>query len=194
MPEPLESFRLSDTPVAPRPEFARTLRTALERVAATTEGSPDMTTTMTTTLTPYLAVDGAAAAIDFYVRAFGAVERYRLVGADGRIGHADLEIGGATLYLADEFPESGVLGPRAIGGSPVLLHLEVPDVDAAFARAVEAGATVVRPIEDQFYGERGGTLADPFGYVWTLQTHIEDVSPDEMARRWADISGSEDTD
>jgi PhnB protein len=194
MPEPLESFRMSNAPVAPRPDFARALRTALERAAATPERSVDMTTTITTTLTPYLAVHDAAAAIDFYVQAFGAVERYRLVGADGRVGHADLGIGDATLYLADEFPESGVRGPRAIGGSPVLLHLRVPDVDAAFERAVAAGATVVSPVENQFYGERGGTVADPFGYVWMLQTHIEDVSPDEMSRRWDDIQRGEEPD
>lgn len=188
MPDPLESFQISMTPIAPRPEFARSLRERLVRAANDDDRSDNMTTTATvTTLSPYLSVHDAAAAIDFYVRAFGAVERYRLTGTDGRVGHADLDIAGNTIMLADEFPEAGVRGPIALGGSPVLMHLQVPDADAAVARAVEAGARIVRPVEDQFYGERGGTVADPFGHVWMVQSHIEDVTPGEMSRRWAEI-------
>jgi PhnB protein len=189
MPDPLESFQISVTPIQPRPEFARMLRDRLVRIASEDDRSDLMTTTATatTTLSPYLSVHDAAAAIDFYVRAFGAVERYRLTGSDGRVGHADLDIAGNTIMLADEFPEAGARGPIAFGGSPVLMHLQVPDADAAVARAVEAGATIVRPVEDQFYGERGGTVADPFGHVWMVQSHIEDVTPEEMSRRWAEI-------
>jgi PhnB protein len=191
MPDPLESFRLSNTPVAPRPEFTRALRAELERMAnADDEGNTTMTTaptttsTTSTTLAPYLTVRNTAAAIDFYVRAFGAEERYRLVGPDGRVGHADLVIGGQTLMLADEYPEYGVLAPESIGGSPVSLHLEVPDVDTTVARAVEAGATLERPVAREFYGARSGTLRDPFGHRWTIQTHVEDVTPEQMTRRW----------
>jgi PhnB protein len=142
---------------------------------------------MPTTLTPYLVVDGAAEAIAFYTHAFGAEETMRLAEPSGRIGHAEITIGKALVMLADEFPEMNIRGPRALGGSPVTLHLQVDDVDAVAARAVDAGATVVFPVKDQFYGERSGRFTDPFGHVWVLSTHIEDVSPEEMQRRYDDL-------
>lgn len=134
-------------------------------------------------VTPYLGIDGAAAAIDFYVRAFGATEGFRLVAPDGKIGHAEIRIGDSTLMLADACADSPLRPPGALGGASVGLHLYVEDVDALFAQAVAAGARVVRPVQDQFYGDRSGTLADPFGHVWFLATHREDVAPEEISRR-----------
>ncbi len=136
-------------------------------------------------VTPYLIVSDAARAIDFYTRAFGATEQFRLDAPGGKIGHAELRIGDSMVMLADEFPDMGARGPQTIGGSPVQLLLYVPDVDAVFARAVSAGAVAARPVKDQFYGDRSGNLTDPFGHSWTVATHTEDVSPDEMARRSA---------
>jgi PhnB protein len=133
-------------------------------------------------VTPYLIVSGAARAIDFYQRAFGAVELFRLEGPDGTIGHAEIRIGNSPVMLADamnDYPD-----PLKLGGAAVSFMIYVPDVDAAFARAVAAGATVKRPVADQFYGDRTGTLADPFGHVWSFSTHVEDVSPEEMDRRF----------
>lgn len=135
------------------------------------------------TATAYLIVNDAAAAIEFYKKAFGAIEVLRLNGPGPRIGHAEIRVGNSSIYLADEFPEHGVRGPQSFGGSPVTLNLEVDDVDAFAARALAAGATVVRPIQDQFYGERSGKFADPFGYTWNLSTHTEDLTGDEMQRR-----------
>lgn len=140
-------------------------------------------------LTPYLILDGAAEAIAYYKAAFGATELMRLPMPGGKIGHAELQIGDSRFMLADEFPEMGARGPKSIGGSPVGLCLYLPDVDAAFARAVAAGGTVERPVADQFYGDRAGTLVDPFGHKWTLATHTEDVSAEEMARRMAGMGG-----
>jgi len=137
----------------------------------------------TVSATPYLTVNDAAAAIEFYKKAFGAVEVMRLVGPGTKIGHAEFRIGNALFMLADEFPDYGEFSPQSVGGSPVKLHMYVPDVDAAFQRAVEAGATVVRPVADQFYGDRSGQVKDPFGYRWILSTHREDVSAEEMERR-----------
>jgi PhnB protein len=134
---------------------------------------------------PYLIVDGAAAAIDFYKAVFGATERVRMSGPDGRIGHAELQIGGSVIMLADENPEMGIKGPKAIGGTPVTLHVYVEDSDAAFERALNAGATSLRPIEDQFYGDRSGQFEDQFGHRWNVATHVEDVPPDEMEKRAA---------
>ena len=136
-------------------------------------------------VTPYLAVDGAAAAIDFYTAVFGAKERMRMGGPDGKIGHAELAIGDSLIMLADEFPEFGNLGPKTIGGSPVMIAIYVEDVDAVFARALEAGATELRAIEDQFYGDRTGQIEDPFGHRWSVATHVEDVPPEEMEARAA---------
>ena len=134
--------------------------------------------------TPYLCCADAAAAIDFYRRAFGAEEKLRLAGPDGRVGHAELMIGAATIMLADEHPEMGFRSPRALGGSPVTIHLYVPDVDALVARAEAAGATVTRPVADQFYGDRSAQLEDPFGHHWSFATHVEDVSSEELQRRF----------
>jgi PhnB protein len=138
-------------------------------------------------LSPYICVDGAGAAIDFYGRILGAVERMRLPGSDGKVGHAELQFGGDLLMLSDEFPEMGVLGPKTVGGTPVTLSVYVDDVDATFAAALAAGATEVTPVEDKFYGDRSGQFLDPFGHRWNVATHVEDVAPEEMARRMADM-------
>ena len=134
-------------------------------------------------VTPYLAIAGASAAIEFYKKAFGAKELYRLPLSVNRIGHAELQIGDSRIMLADESPEMEAYGPKALGGSPVGLAVYVENVDAVFNQAVQAGARVLRPLRDQFYGDRSGSLEDPFGHKWTLATHIEDVSPDEMLKR-----------
>ncbi|MEO8450348.1 MAG: VOC family protein [Gemmatimonadota bacterium] len=134
-------------------------------------------------ITPYLAVAKGVDAIEFYRRAFGATELIRLTDPDGRVGHAELEIGGGRVMLSDEYPEMEVRGPASLGGSSVTIHVYVADVDAACDRAVAAGATVLRPVADQFYGDRGGKLLDPFGHVWWLASRIESVSPAEMKRR-----------
>jgi PhnB protein len=135
------------------------------------------------TVTPYLIVKGAAAAIEFYKVAFGATERFRMEGPGGTVGHAEVQIGDSVVMLADEHPAFGALGPQTIGGTPVGLAVYVPNVDAVFAAAVAAGAAVKRPLQDQFYGDRSGTFTDPFGHQWTVATHIEDVPPEEMKRR-----------
>ena len=140
-------------------------------------------------LTPYICVDGAAAAIDFYAKVFGAQERMRMPSPGGKVGHAELLIGDALLMLADEHPDMGVHGPKSVGGTPTTLNLYVDDVDAVFARATEEGAKVLRPVEDQFYGDRTGQFEDPFGHRWSVATHIEDVPPDEMQRRAAEVMG-----
>ncbi len=137
-------------------------------------------------VTPYLIVDGGAAAIDFYASVLGATERMRMDAPEGRIGHAELEIGDSVIMLADEHPEVNARGPRSIGGTPVSLHMYVEDVDSVFERAIEAGAKPVRPVEDQFYGDRLGSFEDPFGHHWSVATHVEDVSADEMSKRMAD--------
>ena len=137
------------------------------------------------TVTPYLIVKGAARAIEFYKEVFGATELMRLAGPDGRVGHAELRLGDSTIMLADEHPEVDARGPRTVGGTPVSLLLYVEDVDNRFNKALAAGAVQRRPVQDQFYGDRNGTLEDPFGHVWTLAKHIEDVSPEEMTRRIA---------
>jgi PhnB protein len=136
-------------------------------------------------VTPYLIVNGAASALDFYKRAFGATEVLRVDGPDGCISHAELLLGDSHVMLADEFPAMGFRGPVSYGGTPVLLMLYVPDVDERCRLAVQAGARVLRPLADQFYGDRTATLLDPFGHIWTVATHKEDVPPDELARRAA---------
>ncbi|HUG94430.1 MAG TPA: VOC family protein [Planctomycetaceae bacterium] len=136
------------------------------------------------TVTPYLFVRGAAQAIDFYRQAFGAVETARLAGAQGKLGHAEIRIGDSAIMLADEMPEMGISSPQTLGGAPMCLLLYVDDVDARFQQALSAGATEVRPVRDQFYGDRSGTLADPFGHLWTIASHVEDVSPEELLRRF----------
>jgi PhnB protein len=140
------------------------------------------------TVTPYLIVDGAAKAIDFYTRAFGAKEVLRLPMGD-RIGHAEVRIGDSHVMLADPFPERDVHAPGKFGGSPVSLMLYVEDVDAVWKRALAAGGVETRPLRTEFYGDRTGTLKDPFGHAWTLSMHVEDVSPEEMERRMKDAPG-----
>jgi PhnB protein len=140
-------------------------------------------------VTPYLIVDGASDAIDFYTSVFGATERMRMGGPDGKVGHAELEIGDALVMLSDEYPEMNAVSPKTVGGTPVTVMVYVEDVDATVARAVALGATVVRPIEDQFYGDRSGRFEDPWGHDWYVATHVEDVSPEEMERRAAEMAG-----
>jgi PhnB protein len=134
---------------------------------------------------PYLTVDGASAAIDFYTKVLGAKERVRMPGPGGKVGHAELEIGDSVVMLADAFPDMGGPTPKALGGTPVTIMVYVDDVDSVFERALGAGATAERPIENQFYGDRAGQFADPFGHKWFVATHVEDVSPEEMAKRAA---------
>lgn len=138
-------------------------------------------------ITPYLIVDGAAKALEFYRQAFGAEETVRMPMPGGRIGHAEMRIGSSTIMLADENPEMGARSPRHHQGSPVSLMLYVEDVDKVFARAVAAGGTVYRPLANQFYGDRSGGVTDPFGHKWYIATHIEDVSPEEMKRRMSQL-------
>ena len=134
-------------------------------------------------VTPYLIVDGAAQALEFYKQVFGATERMRMAAPNGRIGHAEMRIGDSAVMLADEVPDMGYRGPKAYGGSALSLMLYVDDVDATFRRALAAGAIERRAVQNQFYGDRSGTLEDPFGHTWTVSTHVEDIAPDEMARR-----------
>jgi len=138
--------------------------------------------------TPYLVVDGAAKALDFYAHAFGAAERMRMPAPGGRVGHAEISIGDSIIMLADEHPDMDARGPRSYGGSPVSLVLYVADVDATVKRAVDQGAKLVHPVEDKFYGDRMGTVEDPFGHRWHVATHQEDVPPAELARRAAAMS------
>jgi PhnB protein len=139
-------------------------------------------------LTPYLSVRGAAQAIDFYKAAFGAKEVMRMPGPEGKLGHAEVRIGEALVMLADEHGAMDFLGPQARGGTTVLLHLYVKDVDATLKRAVDAGGELVRPLQNQFYGDRTGSIRDPFGHVWHLATHVEDVAPAEMRKRAAELA------
>ena len=140
-------------------------------------------------VTPYLIIKGAAEAIEFYKKAFGAMELFRMGQPDGRIGHAEIKIGDSAIMLADEFPELGHKSPKSLGGSPVSLMIYVEDVDAVFAQAIASGAAEERPVEDKFYGDRGGSLVDPFGHIWHIATHIEDLSPEQMQERATAASG-----
>jgi len=140
-------------------------------------------------VTPYLHVDGASKAIEFYRTVFGAKERMRMAAPDGRIGHAELEIGNSMIMVADEHPDMNIRGPKSIGGTPVTVLVYVEDVDRAFERALKAGAKELRPVENQFYGDRSGQFEDPFGHQWNVATHVEDVPPDEMAKRAAKMMG-----
>ncbi len=140
-------------------------------------------------LTPYLIIKNAADAIEFYKKAFGATELFRIDQPDGKIGHAEIKIGDSPIMLSDEFPEMGHRGPQSLGGSPVSLMLYVEDVDAVVNRATTAGAKLDRPVEDKFYGDRAGSLTDPFGHIWHIGTHKEDVSPQEMEKRAAAAAG-----
>jgi len=171
----------------PRPGFKARLKSDLQRrasMASSAKAVPEFRAT----ITPYLSVKGAAAAIEFYEKAFGATEVSRIMQPDGRVGHSEINIGGAKFFLADEFPEIGFRSPESLGGSPIHIHLDVPDVDESARRMVAAGATVARPVADQFYGDRSGQFRDPFGYTWTLSTRKEEVSPEEVRRRAAALA------
>ena len=139
-------------------------------------------------ITPHLVCAGAAKALDFYQQAFGATEVGRMPGPDGRLMHAAMKIGDSTVMLADEMPEWGSLGPKALKGSPVTIHIYVEDVDALVARAVKAGAKVTMPVEEQFWGDRYGKLEDPFGHHWSVATHVRDVTPEEMKKAMHQMS------
>ena len=134
-------------------------------------------------VTPYLIVDGGSEAIDFYTSVLGATERMRMPAPGDKVGHAELELGDSLIMLADEAPEVEARGPRTVGGSPVLLHVYVEDVDAVFDRAIQAGAQELRAVETKFYGDRSGEFEDPFGHRWSVASHVEDVSPEEMEQR-----------
>ncbi len=140
-------------------------------------------------VTPYLCIKGASAAIEFYKNAFGAKELMRMPAPGDKIGHAEIQIGDSHVMLADEFPEMGFLSPQSVGGSPVMMHLYVEDVDATANKAVAAGAKVTKPVADQFYGDRSGQIRDPFGHNWYVSTHKEDVTPDEIDARRAKLFG-----
>jgi PhnB protein len=177
----------SDLRDLPRADFKTRLRADLERraaMASRAKAAPEVRATAT----PYLSVRRASAAIEFYKRAFGATEITRLIQPDGRIGHAEIDISGARIMLADEFPEVGFSSPESLGGSPVHIRLDVSDVDALAGRAVAAGAKVVRPVEDQFYGDRSGQFSDPFGYTWAISTRKESLTTEEMQRRIGEMS------
>jgi uncharacterized glyoxalase superfamily protein PhnB len=207
MPEPTDPFealRSFTVPRAPRTEFAAALRRRIElaldpdRDPDTALTEPTEVTTMATPtavrspLSPYLMVDGAAAAIDWYRDAFGAIETTRFVGDDGRVGHADLDIGGAHVMLADEYPEMDLVGPLTRGGTSVSLHLEVADVDRSYERALGAGATSVRPPADQGHGNRNATIIDPFGHRWMLSQPI-DAERTAAAERERGVGGDSST-
>jgi PhnB protein len=143
------------------------------------------------TVTPYLIVEGAAQALDFYKNAFGAAEVMRMPMPGGRIGHAEIKIGDSHIMLADAMPEMGVRSAQDLGGTPVSILLYVDDVDAVYNRTIKAGAKELRPLQNQFYGDRSGTLIDPFGHTWTIATHVEDVPPEEIARRFEEFKKSQ---
>lgn len=136
-------------------------------------------------VTPYLGVSDAVSAIEFYKKGFRAVELYRLSDPSGKIAHAEIKIGNAAVMLADEHPDHGHFSPQSLNGSPVALHIYVGDVDAFVSRAVEAGAKILQPVEDQFYGDRSGKIEDPFGHLWMISTHKEDVTAEEIQQRFA---------
>jgi PhnB protein len=140
-------------------------------------------------VTPYLCVDGAAAAIAFYGEVLGATERMRMAGPDGKVGHAEIQIGDGVVMLSDPYPEMGVKSPKDLGGTPVTISVYVEDVDGVFEQALKSGATALQDVEDKFYGDRSGQFEDPFGHRWSVATHVEDVPPDEMARRAAAFGG-----
>ncbi len=174
----------------PRERFKQRLRANLERritMASSTRTAPQPRPSVT----PYLSIRNASAAMEFYKKAFGATEISRLIQPDGRVGHAEISIEGARIMLADEFPEIDFRSPESLGGSPVHIGLSVPDVDGLVRRAVDAGATLIRPVADQFYGERSGQLLDPFGYTWTISTHRETLSNQEMQRRLDEMARKE---
>jgi PhnB protein len=139
-------------------------------------------------VTPYMIIKGAAAAIEYYRNAFGATELFRME-HEGKVGHAEIKIGDSPIMLADEHPEMNAFSPKTVGGTPVSLMIYVEDVDSIFKRAIELGGTQMKPVQDQFYGDRSGTLTDPFGHVWTVATHMEDLTPEEIDSRAAAAHG-----
>jgi PhnB protein len=212
--DPLDMLRDGDRPRTPRAAFAAQLRqellealdavgaidagAAAEPVPETDEPTPrstamttDPTTTIATTLAPYLIVSDGRAAIAYYERAFGAATTMVIDQPDGRVGHAELSIAGATFSLADEFPELDIVGPTTLGNSSVALDLVVPDVDAVVERAVAAGGTLSREVAEQFYGARSGRVVDPFGHRWNISTPGEQVSNEELQRRADEIYGDD---
>jgi PhnB protein len=142
------------------------------------------------TVTPYLTIKNAAAALDFYKQAFGAEECFRMTDPQGKVGHAEIRIGDSSIMLCDEFPEMGGTSPDTLGGSPVMIHLYVEQVDALVDRAVKAGGRLERPVADQFYGDRAGMVVDPFGHKWWIASHVEEVAPDEIKKRAAAMFGN----
>ena len=185
MPDPLDALRLPLTPLAPRRRFAEDLRRRLEAElrGPDPEGAtmPTETPVVHATMTPYLIVEGAADALEWYAANLGARETYRLEMPDGRIGHATMQIRESEFHLADPYPEAGIEAPGD-RRSPVSFTVEVDDADAAFDQAIAAGATVERPVEDQFYGARAGSFRDPFGHSWTVSKHLRDVPEEEIQR------------
>jgi uncharacterized glyoxalase superfamily protein PhnB len=180
MPDPLETMRLGSTPETPRPEFAAGLR---GRVQAALGLWPDPPAVQAVTVIPYLCVDGGQAALAFYKEAFGATETMRVEDETGKIGHSEFVIGGTSFYLADEFPEMGVVSPTTLGGTPVTMHLTVGAIDHVHARAVAAGAVSLQEPGDQTHGNRHSTIQDPFGHRWMLSQPIENLTLDEYAAR-----------
>ena len=142
-------------------------------------------------VTAYLAIDGAGEAIEFYKKILGAEERFRMPGPDGRIGHAEIQIGDSVIMMADAMPEMGAVDPKKLGGTPVTLTVYVEDVDATFKNAIKAGAKETQPVEDKFYGDRAGTFDDPWGHRWNVMSHVEDVSPEEMQKRMEAFSAGQ---
>jgi len=140
-------------------------------------------------VTPYLIIKGAAEAIEYYKKSFGATELFRMPTPDGKIGHAELKIGDSPIMLSDEHPDLGHVCPQTLGGTPVGIMIYVDDVDTIYKRAISGGGQEIRPLQDQFYGDRSGTLKDPFGHMWTVATHVEDVAPEEMQKRMAAAGG-----
>ena len=158
-----------------------------KRKAAKAKRAKRITPPGQTTPTAYIGVKNADAAIKFYKKAFGAKEMFRLTEPSGKVGHSEISIGSSMMMIADEYPDFGCLSPQSIGGSPVQFHLYVKNADAAVKKALAAGATLVRPVADQFYGDRSGTIADPFGYKWMISHLVEKVSPKEMQKRWSQM-------
>ena len=168
----------------PRETFKSELQRQLIRRDSMSSPTPQLETNPVRSMSLYICVAGASAAIDFYREAFGAKELSRLAEPDGKIGHAEIQIGNTVLMISDEYPDYGTFSPQTIGGSSVRIHLDVNDVDAFAERAIKAGATLVRPIEDQFYGARSGHLADPFGYTWVVSTHVKDVPTEDLQKEF----------
>jgi len=181
----------------PSETFKAELQQQLIRRDSMSSPAPQPETTPARSVSLYMCVAGAGAAIDFYREAFGAKELMRLTEPDGKIGHAEIQIGNTVVMISDEYPDYGVLSPKTIGGSSVRLHLDVTDVDTFVERAIKTGATLVRPIEDQFYGDRTGQIADPFGYTWIVSTHLKDVPVEDMQKeveKWARERAAEHAD